>query len=244
MIHNVPFPPNYTPISPKNENATIWRFMDFTKMMSLLENQSLFFCRSDKLDDRFEGSTPLGNFMTLEGKTEPKDFEARSEERMKSRESVYINCWHLNEYESAAMWKVYAQSNHAVAIRSTIKRLRECFSDKRLVDNCIFTGDVEYLDYKKDKMPEDFVTNRFFYKRKSFEYESEIRAVLITGAVGTHKPNENGILVPVKLDVLIDDLYVGSGSPDWFLDLVKKICERYEIKKEPIRTSLDDKALF
>ena len=103
---------------------------------------------------------------------------------------------------------------------------------------------MEYLDYKKETILEDVVTNRFFYKRKSFEYEAEVRALLIAGPIGPYIPNEYGILVPVELNVLIDDLYIGPGSPDWFLDLVMNICKRYGIKKVPIRTSLDDKALF
>ena len=105
MIHNFPLPP-------KNENATIWRFIDFTKMMSLFETQSLFFCRSDKLDDPFEGSAPQGNFMALAKKIGPKVIiDADSEGRMKSREDIYVNCWYMNEHESAAMWKLYTQSN-------------------------------------------------------------------------------------------------------------------------------------
>ena len=47
--------------SPKNENAKIWRYMDFTKLVSLLEKRALFFCRSDKLGDPFEGSYSQAN---------------------------------------------------------------------------------------------------------------------------------------------------------------------------------------
>ena len=42
--------------SPDNENEKIWRYTDFTKFVSLMDRQSLFFARADKLGDPFEGS--------------------------------------------------------------------------------------------------------------------------------------------------------------------------------------------
>ena len=41
---------------PVNEKATIWRYLDFTKFVSLLDKRALFFSRTDKLGDPFEGS--------------------------------------------------------------------------------------------------------------------------------------------------------------------------------------------
>lgn len=43
---------------PNNENIKIWRYMDFTKFMSLLDTKKLFFTRADKFEDPFEGSWP------------------------------------------------------------------------------------------------------------------------------------------------------------------------------------------
>jgi len=41
-----------------DDESIIWRFMDFTKFVSLLETNSLFFCRLDKLGDPFGGINP------------------------------------------------------------------------------------------------------------------------------------------------------------------------------------------
>ena len=42
--------------APPPPDAVLWRYMDFTKFVSLLEKQALFFARADKLeDDPFEG---------------------------------------------------------------------------------------------------------------------------------------------------------------------------------------------
>ena len=42
--------------TPPSSDAILWRYMDFTKFVSLLEKQALFFPRADKLGDPFEGS--------------------------------------------------------------------------------------------------------------------------------------------------------------------------------------------
>jgi len=46
---------------PRNPSARIWRYMDFTKYVSLLDTGSLYFARSDKLEDPFEGSIARAN---------------------------------------------------------------------------------------------------------------------------------------------------------------------------------------
>src|SRR5215469_15260960 len=35
--------------------------------------------------------------------------------------SYFVNSWHMNDHESAAMWKVYLKSNEGVAIQSTVQ---------------------------------------------------------------------------------------------------------------------------
>lgn len=42
--------------APEDEDVKVWRYMDFTKFVSLLDKRSLYFCRVDKLGDPFEGS--------------------------------------------------------------------------------------------------------------------------------------------------------------------------------------------
>jgi hypothetical protein len=43
----------------------IWRYMDFTKFISVLDTQTLFFSRIDLLGDKFEGSVPKGFYESL-----------------------------------------------------------------------------------------------------------------------------------------------------------------------------------
>jgi len=51
---------------PANSSARIWRYMDFTKFVFMLETSSLWFSRTDKLGDPFEGSIPQLNILQEE----------------------------------------------------------------------------------------------------------------------------------------------------------------------------------
>ena len=40
------------------DSKKIWRYMDFTKFVNLLDTESLFFCRADRFYDKWEGIFP------------------------------------------------------------------------------------------------------------------------------------------------------------------------------------------
>lgn len=242
---------------PIDDQSIIWRFIDFTKFVSLLETESLFFCRLDKLGDPFEGSIPAKTLQDfekeyyrgeiLQGKLGyekmKKQLQVSSLLREVSREWFYVNCWHMNDYESAAMWSLYTHPDQAVSIRSTVKSFRDSLPPE-FRGNKIFIEPVQYVDFENEIIPVDeFMERRLLYKRKSFEHEQEIRAFFNIN-FRYDKPAETGFLIKAKLSILIDSIYVGPSSPDGFLDLVRNVSKKYGIDKIPERTSLDNKALF
>jgi len=165
---------------PQNENIKIWRYMDFTKFVSLLETKSLYYARSDKFEDRFEGSLTQMNihnreiiFQDISPEFSSITKNSIKLNNQKFREFVFINCWHINEYESAAMWKLYSNTNESVAIQSTYLRLCQSFE---IIDTNIFVGQVKYIDYSRDHVLDTNAFDRFYTKRKSFEHEHELIA--------------------------------------------------------------------
>jgi len=247
------------PFPVQNEQSVIWRYMDFTKFVSLLDKGSLFLCRADDLGDPFEGaSTELDvNSWKIDYCTriirEGKMGYVRMQQNLQEisdgfellKKFVYVNSWYMKEYESAAMWNLYAKTNEAVAIMSSNKRLRESLPsfDQLLV------GQVRYIDYKNENMEERYITDRFFYKRKSYEHEEEIRVVLLNlqdefpSAIHPVE-TEDGVYIRTEISELIDKIYVAPNSPEWFRELVERIINLYGLHKEVKRTSLDDKALY
>ena len=165
-----------------SDDTVLWRYMDFTKFVSLLDRQALFFARGDLLEDPFEGTIPKANAAVspqLIEQSIPEEFleeatQARATVFRQSRPSILVNCWHENDYESAAMWKLYAKDNAGIAIRTNFNDFASSLTD----DQDIHVGRVKYIDYETDPIPETNIIDPFLYKRPSFRHEQEVRAII------------------------------------------------------------------
>lgn len=239
---------------PADRNIKLWRYMDFTKFVSLISSSELFLCRADLLDDPLEGSFSKANLalrpvVYKKLKEGPKPsfddmFNQMSQLSKWIRQWTYINCWHANEYESAAMWKMYSKSDEAIAIVTTYENL------VKVLNKEIYVGLVNYIDYEKDWMPEGNSFYPFIHKRKSFEYESEIRAIIQEIPTEAEKivlntTNEaKGLKVKIDTKLLIKEIYLAPTSKEWYRDLVKEVINKYELVKPIINSTLDSKPVF
>jgi hypothetical protein len=227
------------------DQAIIWRYVDFTKFISYLEKKALFFVRSDQLSDQYEGKFTEADFRMWEEKLQPKTKLTQMELYDSFRKIVNISSWHINENESAAMWKICLQSNEGVAIKSTFHRLKESFHLH--TTDAIHIGKVKYIDYAKDTIPKGTIFNPFLYKRRAFEHEKELRAVLLQAplqedTVAKHllyvDPKWFGVYVKTDLEILIDTIVVSPSVPDWFIDLVISIVNKYGLQKKVEQSEL------
>jgi hypothetical protein len=154
-------------------SASLWRYLDFTKFVSLLDLKSLFFSRLDKLQDKYEGVEPKKQReKTLAWyKAFPMSEEDRASllnNKFTMRNKIYVNCWHANRHESQAMWKVYLKSNEGVAIRTSFASLDAALKG---TPHLVFAGMVDYFDYDAIES----LQSQFMSKRASFAYEREFR---------------------------------------------------------------------
>jgi hypothetical protein len=225
-------------VAPEDKNVKIWRYMEFTKFVSLLESKSLFLSRADKFEDKYEGSWSKANLNWLPRRLVPdlSKIDPDSELVVSARELAekmrawtYVNCWHINERESAAMWKLYSRTDEAVAIQSTYLKLHHVLPEDT------YLGKVKYIDYDVQSMPEGNLFWPYVHKRLSFEHERELRIVSgdvpITekGGFDVNKVNEApGKFVDVDLEILIENIYVSPTAPTWFFELVQSVVKRYE----------------
>lgn len=131
---------------PDSPDVTIWRYMDLSKFLSLLDHSALFFVRLDHLAsfDALEGYYTSANVqidelpydqLPNEWKNEGGIQDEKTwEERKKSirqirdfgkanRAVTFVNSWHMQNHESAAMWRLYLKSDEGLAIQSTTGRL-------------------------------------------------------------------------------------------------------------------------
>ena len=211
------------------EEAVLWRYMDFTKFVSILDRASLFFCRADKLGDPFEGSSSEANYDAIRKIKDPStvDIWRQHAPILKSMRGVcMVNCWHRSEYESDAMWKIYTGQNQGIAIRTDFASLSASF----IGDEPIFIGEVNYINYNTDVIPDDWLLVPLLYKRNHFEHEREVR--VLKDPQGMSNIPENGEYSPVDLSVLIQEVFVSPLSPDWFAELVKSVSDKFGLQAE------------
>jgi len=236
-------------------DAKLWRYMSLAKLVSLLDKRCLYFARSDQLGDPFEGSWARGQatrgYLTAGAKPEVAA-ERRRLDWHQRRESIAINCWHLGESESAAMWNQYADDG--IAIQTTFAGLTGALPQKpgdAKGWRPIYVGLVKYIDYESDSVPEGILFWPFMHKRLSFSHEREVRAVIVRMGDGMHEYKElemtlrdpgfqtHGVDVPVDLDSLIGRVYVCPASPTWFAEAVQSVLVRFGIRAEVNHSELD-----
>jgi hypothetical protein len=234
---------------PEDETLKLWRYMDFTKFISLLETRKLFFSRSDMFDDRFEGSSTKLNVQIRSDLIEKTGEDIIGDILQHLRKYVAINCWHENEHESAAMWLLYLKSNEGIVILSDWRRLKQSIIDNRTVH----IGRVKYIDYETEKILFSHRLSNYLYKRKSFEHEKEVRAI-VSDVPKPENPElifdssvetiNGGVSVSVSLEVLIRKVYIAPTAPQWFFELVTSVVRTYGFNFEVIKSSIDSDPIY
>jgi len=225
---------------PDNEKAKIWRYIDLNKLISLFESTALFFARGDIFDDPYEGQFADGDIEQQTHRYAHVDLEQHA---YSCRREVGINCWHVNEHESDAMWKLYLTNHEGVALQSTVKRLISAFAEDETQDVCI--GVVEYIDHDSAEigMGNEFMP--LFRKRKAFEHERELRAMVIRRTVDDRGNARlvrgpipgKGMLVPVDVQRLIQEIVVAPTAPHSFVDLVSSVTKQCDFDAISVRHS-------
>ena len=212
-----------------NESLTIWRYLDFEKFMDLIIRNKLFLTRADKFKDPYEGVLKLRDEV---------DYELHKLQ-LETKKFNFLNCWHINENQSDAMWKCFLKTNNGLAIKTTIKKL------KKSIDNTvedIYIGKVYYRDLRKITLSELMkeeqnllcngrggTVNPFCYKRMDFEHEKELRIHFIDSPIPHLKKNEEKReplefkTININIQDLIEEIVISPFSDEWFKGLVEDI---------------------
>lgn len=240
----------------------LWRYLDLARFVAILSTQKLYFTRLDHFEDKYEGAicSELGlrKFETRDNYTRiimsaakikrnnntPPTIEKIEIERNKSRKEfdrnrelnrmqTFVSCWSENDCESEAMWRLYTKDMKCgVAIHTTYEKL---FKSLNPFDNVIIGG-VQYVKYDEEFNEANFPV---WYKRKSLEYEKEVRAVY---QKSTHSFIEQEKQLPVNLDELILEVVTSPEADNWFISLVKELCFKYNVhcnvRKSEIQTEV------
>jgi hypothetical protein len=157
---------------------------------------------------------------------------------------MFVSCWHMNEHESAAMWRLYSQSSEAVCIQTRFATLAAALPD------WVHAGQVQYIDYNAAFIRSDNGFAPFLHKRKSFEHEREIRAVAwldenINGRQDARGAlTDDGLKVAVDVNAIIEAIYVSPTSPRWFERVVSGLAQTYGVTAPVHQSSLISEPLY
>lgn len=153
---------------------------------------------------------------------------------------IAINCWHLSQFESMAMWRLYGDE---VAVQTTFGRLvqslAECPCD-------IKVGQVKYFMPAKEHFdPNDPFTVfvPYLHKHKGFEYEHELRAI-IWDAGDMPREADGSVLAPVDLDTLMENVYVSPSSNPDLRNIVEEATRAQGVKTQVLQSELKRVPLY
>lgn len=221
---------------PLDRDTVVWKYLDLSKFVDLLLYRKLFMSRSDKFEDQYEGTFSEPTFEEIRklsaGNPGFLDFYKTR------RKNIVVSSWHLNEYESFAMWQIFTQKNEGLAIQSTLARLQRALDNERTYEQHI--GAVNYIDYKKEYIPFENSFFPFLFKRKSFVYEREIR--IITDVTAHRLTIDNGLKIDVGIENLIEKIYIHPKSENWYknlvIELVKRLGFDFSIEKSDLESDI------
>jgi hypothetical protein len=204
--------------------------MSFSRFMWLLQKQSLWLSRVDMLDDEWEmalAGAQLDHALSRHPITpsvnvdQPESAIERAR-RITSlwRKTTFVNCWSGLGPESHALWRIFCGSSEGVAIRTTLLALKQGVPRLSVVR-------VQYREpgaLRVTPTRDDLVS----IKRKSFEYETEIRLVATDE---TSDPAmiqwETGLQVPFDFEKTIHGIVVHPAADQSFFDTVADAVDHY-----------------
>jgi len=222
------------------DHTALWRYVDGMKLANLLISKQLFFASGKSLlaHDAFEGTITYDEAQSRNidvckltpeqrrGLPRPDDPELMNSSlqnrRDSSREgfahliqSCFFNCWHMNDHESDAMWKIYAHT-YGCAIVTTIGKLKTSVAKE---PSTIRLGEIVYDDLRGPSPHDDIFVRPFFRKRKPFTHERELRALV-------YDPDRapcDGIGIHADPVALIDRLVISPHAEPWFLTSIRAL---------------------
>ncbi|MEN7431318.1 DUF2971 domain-containing protein [Chromobacterium sp. TRC.1.1.SA] len=227
---------------PLDLKEPLWRYFKIERFLELLKSSHLYFAAACQFEDPFEGAVavlPPGFPIDLRYAKAESHEQAFEELRRLSK----VSCWHRAEYESDAMWQLYAGSRKGVAIRTSVDRIRDAAKPFKLKPEYgyeeLWAGNVSYVDLLQKRLRVGMM-DRFWFKHMAFSWEREFRL-----AVSLRMAEEFGVQVPelgvqVEFDItkLIDRIYLGPSLSEEDISAIRCAAKEHGLENHIRITSM------
>ena len=211
------------------ESMILRRYMDLPKLLDLLHSRCLYLRRADGFPDRLEGAL----FPSLRKSLDTAHARGDSLENadsfyLKARMGSYVSCWTVGARDNMALWQLYGGAKTSLVVTTTVGRLI------RLARSWKETAIIHRVNYVDHRRVSTYVISRYTdvlqYKSDAFSYENELR--LIVPRMGkAWKRNPMGLRFSIAdLDKFVLRIVLAPEAETWFVDAVKGLCEKYDLK--------------
>ncbi|HGM5919470.1 TPA: DUF2971 domain-containing protein [Stenotrophomonas maltophilia] len=202
-------------MSEKKSSGSIYRIMDFARVVELFSANELYFASPSEWDDPYEKrSIPLNGG------------------------GVFAQCW-CQLAASDAMWRIYSQHGMGVRISTFPTKLEEQVTAEIMKDGLKWRGGpVAYLPQSKldekcralaGRLRQDskakHAVEMLYMKREAFQHESEWRAT-VYHPVKKGGRGGNGIKVRVDAHSLVNRILLDPRAPDALVDAFRFYFEK------------------
>ncbi len=183
-----------------------WKFAD------LIDSSALYFAPASKFSDKLEGHyTHRDNDHSdrqlaqwgLDTRARGIAADARARTASHNQKTVVICCWTGGVNESPRHWSEYGSGPEAVALETTVGRLR------RALGSAFLIVPVFYRDFARDAIPKEHSLQPFLFKQRSLCWEREVRVV---GEMEVGRQIESARSVRIDLASVIKSVIVSPSA--------------------------------
>lgn len=150
-----------------------------------------------------------------------------------NKKRALINCWHIGNYESDLMWKIYAQ-NVGIMIQTTVEKLLSLDYEPYITKGATCVIDkIKYIDLiKRDEDKNNLhlgnkgengnndILCHYFEKNKSLQDEKELRIVIAENKSSLKEVRaiKQGELVKINMPIsdFIEKIVVSPYAPNFY----------------------------
>jgi hypothetical protein len=175
-----------------------------------------------------------------------------------TRRELYVNCWHADNHESVAMWKIYSSMGAGVAVLSNGARIEQSVNS---VEEHLYLGKIRYRGPNEVRVGVGNMFDTILVKRLSYKYEQEVRLVFCDTSVShdaldgatwnaetmryenlkkDERPVVAGRHIECDIHTLIERVIVSPFSPSWCVSMIEAVRDQLGFKFPVQRSKLFD----
>jgi hypothetical protein len=214
-------------------DTPIYRYISLSQFLAFIEKKRTYLTNISVWDDPYEDV-----LKRLPVKNSPYQFE-----KFRTFRSYFAQSWSLNG-NSDAMWRIYSKNNEGLLLKSTVKKFKAIQNiDFGLFGRVVYFDDIRKslakVSKQEPKGPKVDTLKWSLLKRQSFDHEKEVRFITLEKYINfDFEPESNTVELNLNPHNFLDDVIIDPRAPSWYVDTVKKYCEKNELQLTPRKSKL------